>query len=51
MVMILTPVNNTRTDPYASNAAPELTITKSDGGITAEPGDTIVYNINSRYLR
>lgn len=38
-----TPDNNTASAAVTLNAAPDLTLTKSDGGFTAEPGDTVVY--------
>lgn len=41
-----TPGNNSDTDTTPINATPDLTITKDDGGITAEPGDPITYTLN-----
>lgn len=41
-----TPANNSDTDTTPIAAAPDLTITKDDGGITAEPGDPITYTLN-----
>ena len=38
-----TPQNNLASDSTPINATPDLILTKSDGGITARPGDTVVY--------
>jgi uncharacterized repeat protein (TIGR01451 family) len=40
-----TPADNTGTDSTPATAAPDLTVTKSDAGVTATPGDTIGYTI------
>lgn len=44
----LNPSNNQSTDmtPLSSDAAPDLVITKTDGAITADPGDVIVYRLD-----
>ncbi|MBP7998732.1 MAG: DUF11 domain-containing protein [Chloroflexi bacterium] len=41
-----TPANNSGSDTTPINAAPDFTITKSDGGITVEPGDLITYTLS-----
>ncbi len=41
----ITPATASASDTTPVNAAPDLTITKSDGGITAVPGQTIVYTL------
>lgn len=33
-------------DSTPVNAAPDLTVTKDDGGVTLEPGDTVVYTVS-----
>ncbi|MFN8499639.1 MAG: isopeptide-forming domain-containing fimbrial protein [Anaerolineae bacterium] len=40
-----TPSNNTARDDTPINAAPDLKIVKSDGGITATPGQVVVYTL------
>jgi len=40
-----TPADNTDPDETPVNATPDLTITKTDGGISADPGDTVVYTL------
>ena len=40
-----TPANNTDDDTTPITAAPDLTITKTDGGATSIPGGTIVYTL------
>ena len=40
-----TPANNTARDSTPITAAPDLVLTKSDGGITAVPGTTVVYTL------
>ena len=40
------PGNNTATDTTNISAAPDLRITKSDGGATAAPGQVVVYELN-----
>jgi uncharacterized repeat protein (TIGR01451 family) len=41
-----TPLDNTATDTDTLAAAPDLTITKSDGMATATAGDTLTYTLN-----
>lgn len=41
-----TPINNTDSDTTPVGATPDLTITKSDGGVTAVPGGTVAYTLN-----
>ncbi len=41
-----TPGNNTSTDTDPLDAAPDLEITKDDGGATALPGDTVSYTLD-----
>ncbi len=41
-----TPGNNTGTDTTPVTAAPDLTVSKSDGGATTVPGGTVAYTIN-----
>ncbi|NOZ71341.1 MAG: DUF11 domain-containing protein [Chloroflexi bacterium] len=43
-----TPENNQDSDFTPVSASPDLTISKDDGGITAQPGDTVVYTLNYR---
>jgi uncharacterized repeat protein (TIGR01451 family) len=38
--------NNTDTETTPVTAAPDMVITKSDGGTTTTPGATVVYNLN-----
>jgi uncharacterized repeat protein (TIGR01451 family) len=38
-----TPANNVGSDTTPVTAAPDLSITKSDGGISTAPGDTVAY--------
>ncbi len=40
------PADNTASDVTPLNVAPDLQLTKSDGGVTAQPGGTIAYVIN-----
>jgi len=40
------PVNNTDDEDTVIDAAPDLTILKSDGDITSGPGQTVVYSLN-----
>ena len=39
------PANNTATTATPLSAAPDLALTKSDGDITVQPGDTLVYTL------
>jgi uncharacterized repeat protein (TIGR01451 family) len=39
------PANNTDSTTTPVNAAPDLTLAKSDGGVTVLPGDTLVYTL------
>ncbi len=41
-----TPENNSATEDTPVNASPDLTITKSDGAVTAVPSGTITYTID-----
>jgi uncharacterized repeat protein (TIGR01451 family) len=41
-----TPGNNGDGDTTPVDATPDLAIVKSDGGITAEPGDTVVFTLD-----
>jgi uncharacterized repeat protein (TIGR01451 family) len=41
-----TPGNNSAGDNTPVIATPDLQITKDDGGITAQPGDTVAYTLN-----
>jgi large repetitive protein len=41
-----TPANNSDTDTTPLTAAPDLQLTKSDGGVTATPGGTVAYTLN-----
>ncbi len=41
-----TPGNNTNDDDTPINAAPDFVISKSDGGVSSGPGQTVVYTIN-----
>jgi len=41
-----TPGNNTASDTTPVNAAPDLSILKSDGGATVAPGATVVYTLS-----
>ncbi|MHB8882890.1 MAG: beta strand repeat-containing protein, partial [Thermodesulfovibrionales bacterium] len=41
-----TPGNNSGSDTTPVDAAPDLTISKSDGGVTAVPGGTIAYTLS-----
>lgn len=38
--------NNSHTDTNVLDAAPELSVSKSDQGVTANPGDVVVYTID-----
>ena len=40
-----TPANNTASDTTPITAAPDLTLTKSDGGATTTPGGTVAYTL------
>ena len=40
-----TPVNNTASDTTPVSAAPDLTIGKSDGGVSTTPGATVAYTL------
>ena len=40
------PTDNQDTDTDTVDAAPDLTITKDDGGVTTTPGGTVVYTLN-----
>jgi large repetitive protein len=40
-----TPANNTATDTTPVTAAPNLTLTKSDGGASVAPGGTVAYTL------
>lgn len=40
------PGNNSDTDTTPVNAAPELSVTKNDGGATTIPGGTVAYTLN-----
>ena len=40
-----TPANNSASDTTPITAAPDLALTKSDGGVSAAPGDTINYTL------
>ncbi len=40
-----TPGNNTATDMDTIEAVPDLQISKTDGGITAQPGDIVTYTL------
>jgi uncharacterized repeat protein (TIGR01451 family)/fimbrial isopeptide formation D2 family protein len=41
-----TPANNSATDIDTLAAAPDLVITKSDGGVSTTPGGTVVYTLS-----
>ena len=41
-----TPANNTGSDTTPVTAAPDLMVTKSDGGATAAPGGTVAYTLS-----
>ncbi|MCG8463210.1 MAG: DUF11 domain-containing protein, partial [Holophagales bacterium] len=41
-----TPENNLDTEPTPAQAGPDLAISKDDGGVTAMPGDTVVYTLD-----
>ena len=41
-----TPGNNSATDITPIDAAPDLTISKDDGGVSANPGETVSYVLN-----
>ncbi len=45
-----TPFDNTSTDTNSIFAVPNLSIASSDGGITAAPGQTIVYTLTYRNI-
>jgi uncharacterized repeat protein (TIGR01451 family) len=40
-----TPGNNTASDTTPVNAAPDLTLTKSDGGVSVAPGGSVTYTL------
>ncbi len=40
-----TPANNTASDMTPVNAAPDLSITKTDGGVSTTPGSTVIYTL------
>src|SRR5262249_457134 len=40
------PSNNSASDATPINAGPDLTVTKTDGGITTVPGGVVLYQIN-----
>ena len=40
-----TPANNSSTDTTPLTAAPDLTLVKSDGGVSTTPGGTVVYSL------
>lgn len=42
------PLPNSASDVDALDTTIDLTVTKSDGGVTAEPGDTVAYTIGYR---
>ena len=42
----LTPADNTATDTTPVNAAPDLRISKTDGGVSVAPGGTVVYTLS-----
>ncbi|MGV6852310.1 MAG: hypothetical protein ACWA5R_09075 [bacterium] len=39
------PANNTDSDTTPLDATPDMTISKEDGGVTAQPGDVVVYTL------
>ncbi|MCL4262370.1 MAG: DUF11 domain-containing protein [Anaerolineae bacterium] len=41
-----TPGNNSDSDTTPINAAPDMSITKSDGGVTTTPGGTVAYTLS-----
>jgi uncharacterized repeat protein (TIGR01451 family) len=41
-----TPANNSGSDTTPVDAAPDLSVTKSDGGATVVPGGTVAYTLN-----
>jgi uncharacterized repeat protein (TIGR01451 family) len=41
-----TPANNSASDTTPVDAAPDLTITKTDGGVSTTPGNTVVYTLS-----
>ena len=41
-----TPANNSGSDTTPVNAAPDLTVTKSDGGASVAPGGAVSYTVN-----
>jgi len=41
-----TPANNSSTDATPLEAAPDLAVTKDDGGVTTTPGGTVTYTID-----
>src|SRR6185312_9401078 len=41
----LTPVNNTASDTTPVIAAPDFSLTKSDGGASVAPGGTVAYTL------
>ncbi|WP_333657350.1 isopeptide-forming domain-containing fimbrial protein, partial [Anaerolinea sp.] len=41
-----TPGNNTGSDETPVDAAPDLTVSKTDGGVTATPGDVVAYTLS-----
>lgn len=43
-----TPGDNSATEPTPVDAAPDLAVTKDDGGVTARPGDTVLYTLTYR---
>ena len=45
------PTDNQDTDTNTINAAPDLVITKDDGGATTTPGGTVVYTLVVRQQR
>jgi uncharacterized repeat protein (TIGR01451 family) len=41
-----TPANNSASDTTPVNAAPDLTLTKSDGGVSVAPGGSVTYTLS-----